>query len=127
MTNDLFAEWLECKAAEAVAVERRRQIEDELAQSLRVAPDHEGTTKFDLDGYEIKVTGRMNRKVNADLVQEIAAEHGHSHHLQYLFRWKPELDAKAWQKASHDVTSPLLAAITTTPARPSFSIAKKED
>ena len=64
----------------------------------------------------------MNRKVDVDLLQEIAAEHGLEDHLGSLFRWKPELNVKAWQQADDSITLPLSGAITTKPGRPSFSI-----
>jgi len=121
----IYQEWLDAKAAEAAAVKRRREIEDELIGLLRVNPALDGTENRELDGYAIKVTGRMNRKVDGDRLQEIAAEHGLTDHLSSLFRWKPELDLRAWKAADESITAPLLGAITTTPGRPSFTITKE--
>jgi hypothetical protein len=64
----------------------------------------------------------MNRKVDADKLQELAAEHGLSEHLGSLFRWSADINAAAWKAAAPTITAPLLGAITTTPGRPSFSI-----
>jgi hypothetical protein len=121
----IYQEWIDAKATEAAAVKRRREIEDELIDLLRVNPALDGTENRELDGYAIKVTGRMNRKVDGDRLQEIAAEHGLTDHLSSLFRWKPELDLRAWKAAGENITAPLLGAITTTPGRPSFTITKE--
>jgi hypothetical protein len=68
------------------------------------------------------VEGRINRKVDADKLQAIAAEAGLTEHLSSLFRWKPEIAMSAWKAASPNITTPLLDAITATPGRPSFTI-----
>jgi len=118
--------WLAAKEAERVAVEERRKIEDRLSSLIGIAETLEGTETATPDGFVIKVIGRMNRKVDADKAQEIAAEHGIEAHLSTIFRWKPEIDARAWKAAPDSVTTPLLAAITTTPSRPSYTITRKE-
>ena len=125
--SDIYAEWIACKDAERKAVERRREIEDEIIAHVG-ASNAEGTRTISIratSDYEIKLVTRFTRKVDADLLQEIAAEHDLSEHLPTLFRWKPELNAKAWDKASDEITKPLLGAITTTPSRPSFTIVKE--
>jgi hypothetical protein len=118
--------WLAAKETERVAVEERRKIEDRLSSLIGIAETLEGTETATPDGFVIKVVGRMNRKVDADKAQEIAAEHGIEAHLSTIFRWKPEIDARAWKAAPDSVTTPLLAAITTTPSRPSYTIIRKE-
>ena len=118
--------WLAAKEAERVAVDERRKIEDRLSSLIGIAETLEGTETATPDGFVIKVVGRMNRKVDADKAQEIAAEHGIEAHLATIFRWKPEIDARAWKAAPDTVTTPLLAAITTTPSRPSYTITRKE-
>ena len=122
----LHLRWLEAKEAERAAIEKRRLIEDELVQQLRVNSAHEGSQSFDIDGYQVKVTCRIDRKVDADMVQELAAEHGLSEHLASLFRWKPELNMSAWKAADESITRPLAGAITAKPGRPSFTITKKD-
>jgi hypothetical protein len=112
---------------EAEIVKRRREVEDALLSGLGVDDTSEGTQTFDLDGVKVKVVGRMNRKVDADLLQAMARENGLTDHLTSLFRWKPELSVAAWKAAAPDITAPLTAAITTTPGRPSVSVESKED
>ena len=80
--------------------------------------------KKELDGFTVKIEGRINQKIDADKLQVLAAEAGISEHLSSLFRWKPEINAKVWNAASNAVTQPLLGAITSTPGRPTFTITK---
>jgi hypothetical protein len=121
--DDLSAQWMDAKADEAIAVARRRTIEDRLVELLALDEGKEGTTNAKTEqGFSIKVVGRMNRKVDADKLQELAAEHGLSEHLGSLFRWSADINAAAWKSAAPTITAPLLGAITTTPGRPSFSI-----
>lgn len=118
--------WLDAKEAERKAAEARRLIEDELIAELGIAETYEGSRTVKADGYKVKVTCRMNLSIDADALQEIAAEHGLTQHLGDLFRWKPDINAKAWKDANESITTPLLAAITTKPGRPSFSIELSE-
>ena len=118
----LYSQWLAAKEAERQAVEQRRAIEDQLITELRVAETDEGTRTVDAGEYKVKITCRMNRRIDAEALQEIAAEYGITDHLGELFRWKPEINAKAWKSADESITKPLLAAITTQPGRPSFAI-----
>jgi len=123
----IYAEWLHAKNQEKLAVERRRQIEDEILAS-DLAPDfHEGTFKFGDEGYAVTLTYRMNKKIDADLVQEIAAEHGISNRLGELFRWKPEINKKVWDATSPEITKLLDQAITTSMGRPSFKIEQEAE
>ena len=124
--SELCALWIQTKEDEKTAIEHRRAYEDKLLSLIGVAENFEGTENAEAPGgYKIKITGRMSRKVDADKLQEIAAEHGLTEHLSSLFRWKPDIDAKAWKSADESITSPLMDAITTTPARPTFTITKE--
>ena len=118
--------WLEAKQAEREAVERRRDAENKLLSLIGIAENMEGTETVETDsGYKLKIVGRMNRKVDGDRVQEIAAEEGLTEHLPSLFRWKPEVNMSAWKNADESITTPLLGGITTTPGRASFTIKKE--
>lgn len=118
----LADQWLAAKAAEQTAQRRRREIEDEMLASFGLAEHVEGTESREANGYKIKVTARQNRRIDADKLQEVALDAGVHDHLASLFRWKPEINAKAWSAADERITRPLLEAITTTPGRPSFAI-----
>lgn len=123
---DLAADWSEAKEAERKAQEKRREIEDAIGRLAKLPADLDGTERLDADGWEIKVVGRIDRKVDTDALQDLAREAGLTDHLPALFRWKAEINAKAWERAADNITRPLTGAITTKPGRPSFTITKKE-
>ena len=123
--DQLAADWIECKATEKAAIEHRREIEDELIRRLEIESDLDGTERRELDRHAVKIVGRIDRKVDAEMAQEIAAEHGIGEYLGTLFRWKPEIILRAWSAAPETVTSALARAITAKPGRPSFSIEEK--
>ncbi|MFZ4744732.1 MAG: DUF7173 family protein [Limnohabitans sp.] len=120
----LYQRWLDAKKMEALAVAERRELEDQMIDTFAIPKDLDGTVKHAIDGYVIKTEGRINKKIDADKLQLLAAEAGLSEHLSSLFRWKPEINAKAWGAAADAVTQPLLGAITSTPGRPTFTITK---
>jgi hypothetical protein len=123
---NLYEAWLNAKYKEAEATSVRREIEDRLVAQFNIPSTLDKTANFEADGYKIKVEGRINRRINADLLQEIAAENDLGAHLNSLFRWKPEINAAAWKAADEAITKPLLDAITATPGRPSFTISTKD-
>ena len=120
------AEWLAAKKAERQSVERRRALEDHMLSLLGVPEDIEGTTNTDTDGgHKIKVVGKMNHKVKADLAQEVAMEHGLEDSLHHLFRWKAEINIAAWKATMPEITDRFAKCVTTKPSRASFSIEKE--
>ena len=123
--KNLVLLWTQYKNQELDAIKNRREIEDQMSKILEINPANEGTVVLDADEYTVKVQTRLARKVDTDLLQEVAAEHGLSNHLTDLFRWKADLDMKAWKAASPEITSVLAQAVTTTSGRPSFSISKE--
>lgn len=128
--SDLFKlseAWLQAKEAERMAVEARRAVEDELVKAFAIGEQMEGTFNAKtLTGHQIKITGRLARKVDADKVQELAAEYGITEHLSSLFRWKPEINLTAWKATAPEITVLLADAVTVTASRPSFQITLEE-
>lgn len=124
--NELATMWLAAKKQEEDATTDRRDIEDHLKKLANIAEDHEGTETVEPGRYEIKIVGRIDRKVDGDKVQELAAEFGLTDHLAKLFRWKPEINMAIWKATDESITKPLAAAITAKPGRPSFKIIPKE-
>ena len=125
--SNLYANWIAAKSAEQTALDWRREIEDTLAEMLKLPADLDGTEHVKNDGFAVKIVGRLNRKVDGDILQELAAQEGIEAVLPILFRWKPEINVAAWKNAAENITGKLAGAITTTPGRPSFSISKKEE
>jgi hypothetical protein len=122
----LSADWLRHKTAEETAVVERRKIEDQIVKALRLPDAFESTETAEPDGYVVKISGRIDRKVDSDKLQMLAAESGLEEHLTTLFRWKPELNLTLWKAADENITKHLAGAITAKPGRPSFKIIIKE-
>jgi hypothetical protein len=122
----LSADWLGFKGAEERATTERRKIEDQMVKLLAIPPDFESTETAEPEGFVVKISGRIDRKVDAEKVQELAAEFGLTEHLARLFRWKPEINISVWKLTHESITKPLAAAITAKPFRPSFKIIPKE-
>jgi hypothetical protein len=121
----LYQQWLDAKAAEKKAMDERRSVEDKLVKALGIPQTLDGTQNIEADGFKVKIVGRLDRKVNSEKLQDLAAEFGLTEHLSSLFRWKPEINASAWKSADSRITDPLQDAIMTTNGRPSFTITKE--
>lgn len=117
----IYLRWMEAKEAERLAVDTRRELEDQLVRELHI-DQVEGSKTLKVGEFQVKVTQRFNRTIDSDFLQEIASEYGLLDYLPTLFRWKPEINAKAWKDAGDNITAPLSKAITTKPGRPSFAI-----
>jgi hypothetical protein len=121
--DDMVDAWREAKEDEREAQERRREIEDEITVMLAIKSDLDGTVTHGA----LKITGRIDRKVDAERLQELATANGLSEHLRSLFRWKPEINQAAWKAADESITRPLLGAVTSKPGRPSFAFVPKKE
>ena len=124
--KELSRQWLQHKFDEELATTERRKVEDQIVKLLAVAENFEGTETAEPEGFVVKISGRIDRKVDGDKVQELAAEFGLTDHLAKLFRWKPELNMAIWKATDATITGPLAGAITAKPGRPSFKITPKE-
>lgn len=122
----LSANWLRHKTDEEKSTTERRKIEDQMVKLLAIADNFEGTETAEPEGFVVKISGRIDRKVDGDKLQALAAEAGLSDHLATLFRWKPELNMAAWKTTDQAITKPLADAITAKPGRASFKITIKE-
>ena len=122
----LSSVWMIHKTAEEHAVIERRKVEDQIVKLLEIAENFEGTETSEPEGFVIKIAGRIDRKVDGEKVQELAAEFGLTEHLAKLFRWKPELNMAIWKATDATITGPLAGAITSKPGRPSFKIIIKD-
>ena len=120
--ESLQLNWAIAKATEQSAQEERRKIEDQIIAFLGVPADLDGTVTHGV----LKVTGRIDRKVDGDKLQQFTLDAGLTDHLSALFRWKPEINRKAWDAADTSITGPLLGAITSKPGRPSFATVEKK-
>ena len=128
VTNDmsvLAKMWLEAKQKEKDATEDRRVVEDHIKKLARISEQLDGTEAVSAGNFEIKIEGRIDRKVDSEKLQMLATESGLTDHLSTLFRWKPELNLSAWKGTTSNITGAFADAITTKPGRPSFEIVKE--
>ena len=124
----LSSQWIDLKIEEANIVNDRRLIEDKLLSLIGIAENFEGTERSETDdGYLIKVQCGITRKIDSELLQELAVENGLTEHLSTLFRWEPKINSAIWKATSKEITKPLLDAITSKPAKPSFTITLKDE
>ena len=123
---ELAKMWLRAKQEEKDATEDRRDIEDHIKKLARISEQLDSTETVGAAGFEIKIEGRIDRKVDSEKLQMLATEAGLSDHLATLFRWKPEINMSVWKSADESITGPWAGAITAKPGRPSFKIIPKE-
>lgn len=119
--KELLEQWIAIKEQEAEVIAWRREIEDQLIQRLRLNDIEKNVTK-EIEGFKIVASCRIDKKVDPELAQQLASENNIEAHLQNLFRWKAEVNARAWAKADPAVTEVLEQAVTTKIGRPSFKI-----
>ena len=124
--NEMVFAWRAAKEFEVQSQKTRRLLEDAMLAYYMIADNIEGTENREAGGCTVKIVVRIDKKVDADKLQELAAEAGLTEHLSSLFRWKPEINAAVWKVADEAITRPLLGAITSKPGRPSFTITQKE-
>ena len=124
--KSLSADWLRFKIDEEKATTERRKIEDQMVKLLAIPDNFEGTETAEPEGFVVKVSGRIDRKVDSNKLQELALESGLSDQLPNLFRWKPEVNMAAWKAADKSITQLLAGAITAKPSRSTFKITIKE-
>lgn len=124
----LVHKWEDAKERERAAVEERRIYEDAIVKLLEVPEALDGVRNVDVgDEVTLKITGRLERKVDADAVRAIADELGLEDHVTKLFRWKPEINVAVWKATDSAITAPFNAAVTTKPGRPSFALTTKKE
>jgi hypothetical protein len=124
--EELAVMWLGAKQEEKDATEDRRNIEDHIKKLARISDQLDSSETIGAAGFEIKIEGRIDRKVDSEKLQMLATEAGLSDHLATLFRWKPEINMSVWKAADESITGPLAGAIAAKPGRPSFKIIPKE-
>ena len=118
----LLIEWRVAKQLEQEATLRRRNIEDEIKAAIGFDESREGSEALPFDGGRVVITARLDRKVDGTLARQLATENHLEDWLDRLFRWKPELELRAWKKAPEYVTQAFAPAITTKPGRATFSL-----
>jgi hypothetical protein len=119
--------WLDAKQVEKNATEHRRSIEDSIKHIVDFDENTGESKTVNADKYKINISGRLDRKIDADKMEEIAAENNLTAHLPSLIRFSMSINSKAWKNTSESITLPLAAAVTCKPGRASFKITEEEN
>ena len=122
--KELLEHWIAIKEQEKETSAWRRDIEDQIIHRLQLQDLTKNKTK-EVEGYKVVASTRIDKKVDVETVQEIAKEHDLRGYLRNLFRWKAEVNSRAWEKADPEITAKLQNAITEKQSRISFKIEKK--
>lgn len=121
--KEIINQWLEAKEAEAQAVANRRAIEDQLSEAFAVSESDEGIKTVAVDGYKVKITSRIDRKVDADKLAKLAANTSIPAPVwQGLVRWKAEVNTKSYKDLPEETKAILADAFTLKAGRPSYQI-----
>jgi hypothetical protein len=116
--------WQLAKDAEDAAKDARLTAELQIIAALGKPDNFKGTAR--LDG--VSVSFGESVKVDAGYLQSVA---GHPNVGRYtldkLFRWKAELNAKAWKEAPEEIKRALSPALEIKPSKPSFSRTEKKE
>ena len=99
-----------------------KEIEEEIASILQVPHDMVGTRTHGEEGLEIKITGKMNHKVDQKELHELAERHNKMDVLNDYYRINVSLDVAGWKKANQDIVKALSPTSTSKPAKLSFKI-----
>ena len=125
--KDIAAEIFVAKREEDKVKARRTALELEFASAIGVSDQWEGSKTNDFDEYKVTVSRKMNDKIDAVKLREVAALHNLESALSTAFSWKPELSKKGWDSLSEEARNHLSAAITKTPGKVGVTVKLKEE
>jgi hypothetical protein len=117
--EQLVAARLAAKAVEVEATEKRRAIDMQIVAALNPNQD-EGTVTTTVGDRKVQVSCSVNRKIDAAvLLQEFPTL---SDEVRNAFRWKPELDLRAYNALDPRLMKTAGRYITTKPSAPVIRI-----
>ena len=125
--KDIAAEIFVAKREEDKVKARRTALELEFASAIGVSDQWEGSKTNDFDEYKVTVSRKMNDKIDAVKLREVAALHDLEGALSTAFSWKPELSKKGWDALPEESRGYLSEAITRTPGKVGVTVKIKED
>jgi hypothetical protein len=105
----------------------RRELEDRLRTLLGIDDSQHGVKTFYGGMYSLKVTPRIDYKVDAPMLKSIAAAAGLEHYIYSMFRWKAEVNMREWKEAPIEVRMLFSDAVTAKPGRAAFIVERQED
>jgi hypothetical protein len=121
--EDAASDWMDAKKEEIAANKRRVEIEEELLSFL--TSKIEGTESHQVGAYKITLTGRLNRKVEWDILPKLGIPED-----LIPVRNKPELDLKSlrYLESNEPEMYKLFSKILTIePAKTSVTVIRNEN
>ena len=124
--EELSQAWLKAKAAEEEAKAARVAVEEKIEEALQIPENFEGSKTHETENFKFRISRKNSQKVDSKKLIEIATQKKLEHLLQKLFRWKPEIKKKDWDRAKAEVRLAFSEAITTTPGKISIKVEESE-
>jgi hypothetical protein len=125
--NEIVANLYIAKQQEQAAKERRVMFEAELAKAIALPDEWEGTKTKAVGEFKVKLTRRMNYKIDANKLREQARVYNILPMLDKLFSWKPEVVRTEWKEADEKTRLAFAPAMEVTPGKASFTVEKTEE
>jgi hypothetical protein len=120
---DAASDWMDAKNQEVAANKRRLEIEEEIL-SL-VTSKTEGSESYQVGPYKVTLTGRLNRKVDWDMVEKLGVPSALN-----PVKHKPELDLKGLrylESNEPEIYKTFCKAMTIEPAKTSVTVIRNEN
>jgi len=124
--EELSQAWLKAKAAEEEAKAARVAVEEKIEEALQIPESFEGSKTHEIENFKLRVSRKNSQKIDSKKLVEIATQKKLEPLLQKLFRWKPEIKKKDWDRAKAEVRLVFSEAITTTPGKVSIRVEENE-
>jgi len=115
--EELSQAWLRAKADEEEAKAARVAVEEKIEEALQIPESFEGYKTHEIENFKFRISRKNSQKVDSKKLIEIATQKKLEPLLQKLFRWKPEIKKKDWDRAKVEVKLAFSEAITTTPGK----------
>lgn len=120
---DAASDWMDAKSQEIAANKRRLEIEEELLSFLTTKT--EGSESHQIGPYKVTLTGRLNRKVDWDMVKALGVPSALN-----PVKEKPELDLKGLrylESNEPEIYKTFCKAMTIEPAKTSVTVIRNEN
>ena len=120
---DAASDWMDAKSQEIAANKRRIEIEEEIL-SL-VTSKTEGSESYQVGPYKVTLTGRLNRKVDWDMLPKLGIPED-----MLPLKHKPELDLKGLrylESNEPEIYKTFCKALTVEPAKTSVTVIRNEN
>jgi hypothetical protein len=121
--EDAASDWMDAKNEEIAANKRRVEIEEELLSFI--TSKTEGSESHQVGPYKVTLTGRLNRKVDWDMLPKLGIPED-----MLPLKHKPELDLKGLrylESNEPEFYNAFCKALTIEPAKTSVTVIRNEN